>query len=95
MLMSCGDVVRCERGLEVGKLGGGEEAWPLPPDDGSCIDCEDDRRKKGIEDGVSRLDCARLIEVLCFNGPDPVGADSPAFVALFEPSERLLSGVLD
>lgn len=42
--------------MDVGRLGGGDEAVPLPLDDGNCIDCEDDRRKKGIEDGVKRLD---------------------------------------
>lgn len=47
----------------------GDPASGITVDAGICIDCDDERRKNGIEEGVSRLcDCPRRTEELGLRG---------------------------
>lgn len=72
------------------ELGGGV-------DGGTCIDWEDERRKKGIDDGVNRFDWPRLTEDVGLIGP--VGGAAKLVLALESVPERLdlrpRSGVLE
>lgn len=56
-----GDIVDLTRRRALGFGAGiaGGDADFGPPPGGTCIDCEDERRKKGIDDGVRRLDDPR------------------------------------
>lgn len=53
---------------------------------GTCIDCEDERRKNGIEDGVNRLDCVRRTDDEGLRGSAAAGiADAVLLVLALDP----------
>lgn len=69
---------------------------------GICMDCDDDRRKKGMDEGVKRFDWPRRMDDEGLSGPalEAVSAEVVWLVLALEPvSVRLgmapRSGVLD
>ena len=47
----------------------GDEDVAIEFNDGKCIDCDDERRKKGIDEGVRRFDWPRLAGAVGLSGP--------------------------
>jgi len=47
----------------------GDEDVAIECNDGKCIDCDDERRKKGIDEGVRRFDWLRRTEAVGLSGP--------------------------
>ena len=45
-------------------------------DIGNCIDWDEDRRKNGMEEGVSRFDCPRRTDDVGLRGPGCGGANA-------------------
>lgn len=70
-----------------GKVGDEEERVPF--EGGSCIDWEDDRRKKGIEDGVNRFEWLRRMDEVGLSAPAGGAERADAVLALESVPGRL------
>jgi hypothetical protein len=47
----------------------GDEDVAMEFDEGKCMDCDDERRKNGMDEGVRRFDWLRRTEAVGLNGP--------------------------